>query len=387
MLLGVRALLLWTHAAPRSNRLRAAAAAGLSSSPPPLQPLPELAVFDLDACLWDKEMFEMTAVPTEEDRVLGDLNGRGEGVVGVMSGRAKISLNPGALEALQRHADGDFPGMKVALASSANTPFAEEVGRASLGLLEVSQGLTVWEVITRDWGGTDVNQIGRQPPLSPDKAATHFPRLRAATGVRFDRMLFFDDCNWRDHCGEVAERCTEGDSGLGPVIVRTPLGLQVQDFEKGLQLFAASRKPPPPPPPPPPSSSSPIFFSSSSSSSSSSSRPPSSKPKYDERGKRIEEGDAGSTVRELSSMDELESLVAAERLVMVKAYGENCPKCRAVAPKYRVRTKAERGEATREGTGGCDGLNFGRFGRWRSKHWQRAPSGRMTPRCSTSRPS
>jgi hypothetical protein len=36
--------------------------------------------------------------------------------------------------------------MKVAFASSANTPFAERIGRASLALLEVLPGLTVWDL-------------------------------------------------------------------------------------------------------------------------------------------------------------------------------------------------------------------------------------------------
>lgn len=36
----------------------------------------------------------------------GDLNGRGEGVVSVMSGRKKISMHKGSLLALQAHHDG-----------------------------------------------------------------------------------------------------------------------------------------------------------------------------------------------------------------------------------------------------------------------------------------
>lgn len=35
---------------------------------------PELVVFDLDACLWDQEMFEMGALPSKT--VTGDLNGK-----------------------------------------------------------------------------------------------------------------------------------------------------------------------------------------------------------------------------------------------------------------------------------------------------------------------
>lgn len=83
---------------------------------------------------------------------------------------------------------------QVAIASSADTPFAEKVGRASLKLLEVVPGVTVWDVFMRDFDGEDVNQIGRQPPLSSNKSRTHFPFLKEKTGIRFDRMLFFDDC-------------------------------------------------------------------------------------------------------------------------------------------------------------------------------------------------
>ncbi len=200
--------------------------------------LPDLCVFDLDACLWDKEMFEMPSIPAEADARSGDLNGRGEGVVGVMSGPHMIRLHAGALEALQLHADGAFGGMRVALASSADTPLAEQIGRKALTLLEVIPGLTIWQLLMRDWDGVDVNQIGRQPPLSSNKAASHFPRLREATGVRYDGMLFYDDCNWGDHVGKVCGACKEEDSGRGVVGVRTPRGLGSAEFWRGLEAYA-----------------------------------------------------------------------------------------------------------------------------------------------------
>ena len=138
-------------------------------------------------------MYTLSHIPDESNIVKGDLHGRGEGVVGVMSGRNKISLHKGSLIALQAHYDNKYPDMKVIFASSADTPLAEQIGRASLKLLEVVPGVTVWDlVVGRDWNGDDLNQIGRQPPLSANKSATHFPRLREFTRIRYDRMLFFD---------------------------------------------------------------------------------------------------------------------------------------------------------------------------------------------------
>jgi len=197
---------------------------------------PDLTVYDMDACLWDKEMYEMSAMPSKT--VLGDLNGRGEGVTGVMSGRDKISLHKGSLISLQEHYGGKYPGMKIAMASSADTPFAEKVGRASLKILEVVPGVTVWDVLMRDWDGVDVNQIGRQPPLSSNKSMTHFPFLRQKTSIRYDRMLFFDDCNWGDHCGMVEKNCREEDTGKGPATVRTPRGLGEEEWRRGLRIYA-----------------------------------------------------------------------------------------------------------------------------------------------------
>jgi len=135
-------------------------------------------------------MYEMTAIPGPDDKVMGDLNGRGQGVIGVLSDGQQISLHKGSLLALQNHFDGQYGDMKVAFASSADTPFAEKVGRASLKMLEVVPGTTVWDlVVGRDWEGRDVNQIGRQPPLSSNKARSHFPLLKKETGIRYDRMV------------------------------------------------------------------------------------------------------------------------------------------------------------------------------------------------------
>jgi magnesium-dependent phosphatase 1 len=110
---------------------------------------------------------------------------------------------------------------------------------AALKLLEVVPGTTVWDlVVGRDWNGVDVNQIGRQPPLSSNKSATHFPILRDITKIRYDRMLFFDDCQWGDHCGQVERACKESETGRGVVTVRTPYGLRVDEWNEGLGKYA-----------------------------------------------------------------------------------------------------------------------------------------------------
>lgn len=42
-------------------------------------------------------------------------------------------------------------------------------------------------------------------------------------------MLFFDDCNWVDHVGDM--------EGLGVTGIRTPEGLTFEEFERGLELY------------------------------------------------------------------------------------------------------------------------------------------------------
>mmetsp|Transcript_14566 Transcript_14566/g.29154 ORF Transcript_14566/g.29154 Transcript_14566/m.29154 type:complete len:256 (+) Transcript_14566:17-784(+) len=219
---------------PTYSPFRRVPSVAMSLSPPSENVYPALAVFDMDACLWDKEMYEMPSIPTET--IEGNLNGHGEGVTGVKSGPHVIRLHTGSLVALQEHHEGAYPGMRCVMASSADTPKAERIGRAALRLLEVVPGVTVWDVLMKDWAGKDVNQIGRQPPLSSNKSKTHFPRIRELTGVKYDGMLFFDDCNWGDHCGMVSNGCKEN-NGEGVVSVRTPNGLREADWRKGLELY------------------------------------------------------------------------------------------------------------------------------------------------------
>ena len=81
--------------------------------------------------------------------VRGDLNGRGEGVIGVRSGSDVIRLFPDALRVLQEFHDGEHDPTKLAVASSADTPFAAAIAQAALDILEIVPGVTLREVLCR----------------------------------------------------------------------------------------------------------------------------------------------------------------------------------------------------------------------------------------------
>jgi magnesium-dependent phosphatase 1 len=105
----------------RSPRLTAPAVVTSSATP-------ALACFDLDACLWDQEMFQLSDLPGRCE--YGDLRDAGRGVVAVFSGSHRIALHTGALLALQDlHFGVRCPGARAVAASSADTPRAVEIGR------------------------------------------------------------------------------------------------------------------------------------------------------------------------------------------------------------------------------------------------------------------
>ena len=75
--------------------------------------VPKLLIFDLDACLWSPEMFELRAAPTTYDATAG----------GVRAGSEVVRLFPGALTVLRRLiTDPALNSIKVAVASSTTEP-------------------------------------------------------------------------------------------------------------------------------------------------------------------------------------------------------------------------------------------------------------------------
>merc|ERR1712086_550788 len=127
-------------------------------------------------------MYTLSKVPGPSDAVHGDLGSGAQGVVGVRSGNQVITLFPGAREAIRGILQGDFGPIRLAAASSADTPKAVQIGKAAMAIIEVVPGVTLLEAFRTAGGGFgpgDLNlQIGRTPPLSSNKSATHFPILR-----------------------------------------------------------------------------------------------------------------------------------------------------------------------------------------------------------------
>lgn len=194
--------------------------------------LPTLIVFDLDDCLWTPEMHELSGKPSvpvegpldplnKEDCALGTVGMRVKSR-GMWDGNQDecVRLFDGARLALRELAlDPKYRGIKLAAASSSLEP---SYSHACLRGIEVLPGLTLREMFSFD-------EIGRDGKLSPRKTS-HFAELHNDSGVPYEEMLFFDDCNWGDHCADVTRT-------FGVVSQRTPSGMRLEEFHQGLEKY------------------------------------------------------------------------------------------------------------------------------------------------------
>jgi len=194
---------------------------------------PELIVFDADMCLWSPEMYELSSLPKVPVR--GDLGNKGKGVLGARNDDGDVvRLFPGALRVLQDFATGKFPKhCRIAIASSADNAMAVRCAHASMSVLEIIPGKTMRDVFNCFERDVQNLQIGRHGKLSSNKT-THFRELKKETGIAYEKMLFFDDCNWSDNCAVVAR--------LGVSTQRTPRGLTLGDFRSGLRTYTEAER-------------------------------------------------------------------------------------------------------------------------------------------------
>jgi magnesium-dependent phosphatase 1 len=197
--------------------------------------LPRLIVFDLDDCLWSPEMHELDSKPCIPIQgVLNDFDDHNHhdssnatpallrGVVGLQESRGgdTVRLFPGARQVLYELAtQPQYQGIRLACASSSLEP---SYSYACLQAIEILPDLSMRQILSHV-------QIGRDPPLSSDKRS-HFRLLHQESGIPHEEMLFFDDCNWGDHCTTVSLE-------FGVTSLATPHGLQYQEFQQGLAQY------------------------------------------------------------------------------------------------------------------------------------------------------
>jgi magnesium-dependent phosphatase 1 len=194
--------------------------------------LPSMIVFDLDDCLWTPEMHELSGKPSlpvegpldplVENSPLGIIGMRVWSRRGMWDGEDGecVCLFDGARLVLRELAlNPKYKGIMLAAASSSLEP---SYSHACLHGIEVVPDLTLRDMFRFD-------QIGRTGELTPRKT-THFRELHKESGVPYEEMLFFDDCNWGDHCADVTR-------AYGVVSQRTPSGMTIEEFYQGLEKY------------------------------------------------------------------------------------------------------------------------------------------------------
>ena len=200
--------------------------------------LPSMIVFDLDDCLWTPEMHELSGMPSicvegpldpnDTDSPLGTVGmkvpSRRRGGWG-NSDEEIVELYPGARLALRELVTSPkYAQVKIAVASTSLEP---SYSHACINGIEIVDGVTMKEVIS-------YSQIGREGQLTSRKTG-HFKLLQKKSGIPYSEMLFFDDCNWGDHVGDLQET-------YGVLGVRTPNGLQLDEFHQGLEKYRKRRR-------------------------------------------------------------------------------------------------------------------------------------------------
>ncbi|KAG5175452.1 magnesium-dependent phosphatase-1 [Tribonema minus] len=135
----------------------------------------------------------------------------------VKAGRDTVKLFPGAVVALRElRSEERFKDTLVAAASSTSH---RDYAMRCLQMFEVEPGVKMRDVITLK-------------EIYPSSKVKHFRALQAATGLRYDEMLFWDDCNWGNNCAEVERGCP------GVVTMKTPDGLTVDKWRQALDKYA-----------------------------------------------------------------------------------------------------------------------------------------------------
>ena len=169
--------------------------------------LPKLVVYDLDDTIWFPELYMIAGAPFKKDvstKTIKDASG------------TEIAVYPAARESMRLIAQTSEAfrkrGTKIAVASRTHRGnWAHEL----MELFEFDDCPSL-----KDW----ISHVD----IASGTKMRHFERIRQASGVAYDDMLFFD--NERDNCVDVAP--------LGVTCIHCPSGMSQDAWERGLRLFA-----------------------------------------------------------------------------------------------------------------------------------------------------
>jgi magnesium-dependent phosphatase 1 len=188
-------------------------------------PLPRIVVFDLDACCWTPEMYQIgRGAPFKYDATKCEATASGGDRVRLLGDVRSIW---GEL-----HSSELFRQTDVAIASRCDEP---QWARELLSKFEVLPGVTMIDV-----ANPELVQI------HSGNKKTHFAEIsKSSGGVAYADMLFFDDDPWnveQVHCllpiiNLFSDAIFLQVGQLGVKCILTPDGVTRLKFSEGLQLF------------------------------------------------------------------------------------------------------------------------------------------------------
>ncbi|GAB5354061.1 hypothetical protein AAMO2058_000087300 [Amorphochlora amoebiformis] len=159
---------------------------------PPLALRPKLVVFDLDNCMWTPELYELYNAPTPD---------------------VDIELFEGAKVAMHELAtDKSWKGSLVACASRTDeVQWAEKL----ITQFEVAKGVTMADLFSFT-------------EIFPSSKLRHFRNLTKDSGIKYEDMMFFDDCTFN----------TVEIEKLGVLCIHVPYGLTKEMWRFGVREYA-----------------------------------------------------------------------------------------------------------------------------------------------------
>ena len=197
---------------PHTSLLRANTG-GDTESPP--KQLPKAIIFDLDGCLWTPEMYEIMYFMGGQGAPFREDPNNSPNLL--TSGGRPVKLLGDVRSVFEEmHTQSCYSDTKIGISSRTDEPnWARELlEKFRIATNENGKPVSLADVLT---GPIEIAQ---------DSKVAHFERIRSATGIDYEDMVFFD--NEFGNCERV--------SSLGVSVVYCPKGVTRKLWERGVRL-------------------------------------------------------------------------------------------------------------------------------------------------------